>query len=330
MSLDAKNVPVGVLIEKADNKTASFAASLNNSRYISPIYVNSRKEADRLLFAGTLNGYVVLRADFATRLSRVEMAPLQLILNGTDSNTARLIEGYIQGAWGNWLAQEQLLDGGQARPPVVAEPRVWFNPKLESRNFIVPGVIALILALVGAMLTAFVIAREWERGTMESMLVTPATMPEFLASKIVPYYLLGMGSMLLATAIGVWFMGVPFRGSFLVLILAGSVFLMTALTLGLLISTITKSQFVSAIAAVITTLLPTFILSGFIFDINSMPEIIQYVTYLFAARYFVAILQTLFMAGDIWSVILPNLGAMTIIATVFTIAIVRKTTSRLE
>jgi ABC-2 type transport system permease protein len=210
------------------------------------------------------------------------------------------------------------------------ESRVWFNSELRSRDFLVPGLIAIIMTLIGALLTALVMAREWERGTMEALMVTPVTMGEVLLGKLLPYYLMGMGGMALSVAMAVWLFGVPLRGSLWLLFATSSLFLLAALGMGLLISTVTKNQFVAGQVAIITTYLPAFILSGFIFDIGSMPGVVQAITHIVAARYFVAILQTLFLAGNVWPVILPNALALALMAVFFLGLSRRKMRKRLE
>ena len=214
--------------------------------------------------------------------------------------------------------------------PVQIEQRVWFNSELRSRDFLVPGLIAVIMTLIGALLTSLVMAREWERGTMEALLVTPASMREVLLGKLIPYFILGTGGMSLSVVMAVWLFDVPLRGSLWVLFGAASLFLLAALGMGLLISTVSKNQFVAGQVAIIVTFLPAFILSGFIFDINSMPWPVRIITHLMAARYFVSILQTVFLAGDVWAVILPNALALVVMAA-FSLGMTRrKSRKRLE
>jgi ABC-2 type transport system permease protein len=200
---------------------------------------------------------------------------------------------------------------------VRIEQRVWFNSELRSRDFLVPGLIAVIMTLIGALLTALVMAREWERGTMEALMVTPVTMREILLGKLIPYFILGTGGMALSVGMAVWLFDVPLRGSVVVLFGASSLFLLVALGMGLLISVVAKNQFVAGQVAIIVTFLPAFILSGFIFDINSMPWFVGVITHVIAARYFVSILQTVFLAGNIWPVILPNALALLVMAIIF-------------
>jgi ABC-2 type transport system permease protein len=277
-----------------------------------------------------VDAIVHLRSDFTRQLRQPGGAPVQVIVNGVDANTARLILGYVQGVWQRWLQQQALARGQTLHAPLQIDPRVWFNSELRSRNFLVPGLIAIIMTLIGALLTALVMAREWERGTMEALLVTPVTMAEVLLGKVLPYFVLGTGGMALSVAMGVWLFGVPLRGSLVLLFAASSLFLLAALGMGLLISTVTKNQFVAGQIAIITTFLPAFILSGFIFDIGSMPRVVQGITYLLAARYFVAILQTLFLAGNVWSVLWPNGLALVLLAAFFLGVSRRKLRKRLE
>ncbi|HLY97051.1 MAG TPA: ABC transporter permease, partial [Sideroxyarcus sp.] len=257
-------------------------------------------------------------------------APIQLIVNGVDANSARIAAGYVQGAWGNWLAQTAQRRGQRLEVPVQMEQRVWFNSELRSRNFLVPGLIAVIMTLIGALLTAMVMSREWERGTMEALLVTPLSMREVIVGKLLPYFILGMGGLVLSVSMALFLFEVPLRGSLWVLLLTSALFLLTALGMGLLISTVARSQFVAGLVALIATFLPAFLLSGFIFDIGSMPGVVQLITHVIAARYYVAILHTLFLAGDEWSVILPNSLALAALAAVFLGLTWRNARKRLE
>ena len=214
--------------------------------------------------------------------------------------------------------------------PVEVEQRVWFNSELRSRNYLVPGLVVVVMTLIGALLTAMVMAREWERGTMEALMVTPVSMNEILLGKLIPYFVLGTGGMLLSVVMATWLFEVPLRGSVWLLFLTSSLFLLVALGMGLLISTLAKNQFIAGQVAIIVTFLPAFLLSGFIFDIGSMPGVVRAITHVVAARYFVSILQTLFLAEDVWSVVLPNALALIVMAAVFLGLTWRKSRKRLE
>jgi ABC-2 type transport system permease protein len=330
VSLDSENIPVALVVEQPSADTASFTAAFHESRYFSPSVFNDLHQAEAALRAGDVKAIVVLRQDFARRLRQADGAPIQLIVNGVDANTGRIISGYVEGAWGTWLQQRVQQRGQSLDVPVVLKQRVWFNSELRSRNFLVPGLIAVIMTLIGALLTAMVMAREWERGTMEALLVTPLSMREVILGKLLPYFVLGMGGLALSVSMAIWLFEVPLRGSLWVLIAASALFLLTALGMGLLISTVAKSQFVAGQLAIITTFMPAFLLSGFIFDIGSMPAVVQGITHLIAARYYVAILQTVFLAGNEWSVILPNAAGLLVLATVFLGLTRRNARKRLE
>jgi ABC-2 type transport system permease protein len=317
VSLDAEHVPVALVVEQPSADTASFTGAFRRSRYFVPVILRDMRTAEQALMARRVDGIVHLRADFGRRVRGRDGAAIQVIVNGVDANNARLITGYLQGVWANWLAREEDARAVATTGPIQLEQRVWFNSELRSRNFLVPGLIAVIMTLIGALLTAMVMAREWERGTMEALLVTPVAMREVLLGKLVPYFVLGMGGMGLSVTMAVWLFAVPLRGSLLVLLLASSLFLLAALGMGLLISIVAKNQFVAGQVAIIVTFLPAFILSGFIFDVGSMPQVVQWITHLIAARYFVAILQTVFLAGNVWSVIVPHAAALIVMAAVF-------------
>lgn len=327
VSLDARDVPVALVVEKPSSQAESFIASFSRSPYFKPARFFTIQEAQESLREGGVRGIVWLRHDFGERLLGGEVAPISVIVNGVDANSGRIIEGYVQGAWQNWLSHYAREKGRELSLPVKMEQRIWFNPAVRSRNYLVPGLLAVIMTLIGALLTALVVAREWERGTMESLMATPVTVSEIILCKLVPYFLLGMGGLLLSVAMTVWLFEVPLRGSFLVLLAASALFLFAALGMGLLISTVANNQFVAGQAAIIATFLPAFILSGFIFDIGSMPTPIQVVSHAIAARYFVAILQTVFLAGNVWPVILAN-GAALLAMGVFFLAMVRRRTRK--
>lgn len=330
VSLDAEHVPVGVVVEQPDPESASFVAALEGSRYFAPVRYPDMPQAVESLLSGAVDGIVRVRANFSERLRRPDGAPIQVIVNGVNANNARLIEGYMQGAWSNWLAHNAEARAAAAPIPVQIEQRIWFNSELRSRNYLVPGLVAVIMTLIGALLTAMVMAREWERGTMEALLVTPVTTGEVLLGKLVPYFVLGTGGMMLSVAMAAWLFDVPLRGSLWLLFATSSLFLLVALGMGLLISVVARSQFVAGQVAIIVTFLPAFLLSGFIFDIGSMPGIVQAITRVVAARYFVAILQTLFLAGDVWAVVLPNMLGLTVMAAIFLGITWRRSRKRLE
>ena len=317
VSLDARSVPVAEVVDQPTYLTASFLGELDHSPWFHPARYSDQVSAEQAMMQGRVQAILWLRSDFSRRSLSSGEAPIHLTINGVDANQARIIQNYVNGTWQNWLQQQATLQGQPLAVPVVADVRIWFNPALTSRDYLIPGLIAIIMTLIGALLTALVVAREWERGTMEGIMVTPVAKTEVLLGKLVPYFVMGMGGMMLATAMAVFLFHVPLRGSFTVLVGTAALFLLTALGMGLAISVLARSQFVAAMVAIVTTFLPAFILSGFLFDIRSMPQAIQILTHIVAARYFVAALQTSFLAGDLWSVILPNLLGLGVLCIVF-------------
>jgi len=307
VNLDAARIRIAVFSQDPGPAATSFAAALAASPYLETHATNSRATLAGWLLAGEVRGAVVLQADFGARLARSgAIAPIEVITDGSEPNTANFVANYVIGAWQTWMQQRAADRGAAIRPLIELTPRYWFNPSAESRNFIVPGSMAIIMTIIGALLTSLVIAREWERGTMEALLSTPVTRTELLLSKVLPYYVLGMVSMSLCVLMGVWLFGVPFRGSIALLALFTSLFLGSSLGLGLLVSTLTRNQFNAAQAALNIAFLPAVMLSGFVYEIASMPGPVQAITYLIPARYFISALQTLFQAGFVGRILLQD------------------------
>ncbi|MGB0084882.1 MAG: ABC transporter permease [Rhodomicrobiaceae bacterium] len=328
VSLDADHVKIGLAVEATSEPGQSLAAAFRASRFFDVREAHDRRALEPLLVAGTIRGIVVIPAHFGEEAAQnVSTAKIQVITDGSEPNTAKFVENYAQGVWSNWIASRGVTAGA---PAIGLEPRFWFNPELRSRYFLVPGVIAIVMTLVGTLLTALVVAREWERGTMEAMMATPISTPELILGKLIPYFVLGLGAMAMCTSIGVFLFGVPLRGSLLALLAISSAFLMPALGQGLLISSALKNQFVASQAALLSGFLPAMLLSGFVFEIPSMPKVIQLFTYIVPARYLIPSLQTVFLAGDIWPLFLKDIAAMLAIGSVFLILTVRSTRKSLE
>ncbi len=332
LSLDAKHVRIAVVVQAPEEATRSLLQAMNASPYLSVQRATSMHQAEAALTRGDVRGILTLREDTFARLRRPSLWPgtAALNINATDPNTARLLEGYVSGALAVWLSGQahelrQTVSGG-----IDLEIRDWFNPRLQSADFIVPGVIAMVMTMTGTLLTALIVSREWERGTMESMLASPAHMIELILAKLACYFVLGMASMAGAVVLGVALFDLPFRGSLLVLALAAALFLIFALGLGLFISTLARNQFVASQLAFLSTMMPAMMLSGMLFDIAAMPGWLQAITYAVPARYLVSVLQTLFLAGDVWSVLLPNLAALAVAAMLAVAATVAVTRRRLD
>jgi ABC-2 type transport system permease protein len=328
LSLDVRNAPIAVVVEAPSTAASEVAASFQLSPYFNAQLTTSMEEAEQLMLDHRIDAIVHLRADFARQVAAGK-GEIQVLLNGADANTARIIEGYVLGAVG--VAAQRLAAEGNpvSSGPVNLQSRVWFNEANDSHYFLVPGLIVLIVTLIGAFLTALVMAREWERGTLEAIFVTPVRASEILLGKIIPYFAMGMIGFALCVLAARILFHVPLRGSLAVLTGVAMLYLLVSLGIGLVASAVTKSQFVSSQIALLTTFLPAMLLSGFLFDIRSMPIAVQVVTYIVPARYFVALLQTIFLAGDIWSVILPNAAVLALMATILIGFAVRATRKKL-
>ncbi len=330
LSLDAEHVKVAVVMEDRSPMALSLWDSFDKTKYVSPLRFDRRMDAEEEIVNSRVRGLIVVRDDFSQQILGGEKASIQLITDGVETNTATILENYVLGVIGVWANHQSRDKRRSGIAPVNIESRVYFNPELETKYALIPGSIVLIMAIIGTLLTSLVVAREWERGTMEAMLATPIGPLDMLLGKLVPYYVLGIGSNALCIFIAVHLFSLPFRGSVFSLFLISSIFLLASLGMGFWISTLTKNQFLASQMALALAFLPNFILSGAIFEINSMPMAIQGIAYLFPARYYVTCLQTLLMTGDIWPLYLRNIVCMAIIAVVYFVATLRITPERLE
>jgi ABC-2 type transport system permease protein len=299
VSLDTGRTRIGLVVEESTPLTQDLAASFRASPYFAVTYGRDRREFEEDLVLGRVRGIVVIPQTFAADFTAGRNPSLQVIVDGSEPNNANFVQSYTQGTVVTWAALRKSESVGHA-PPITVEQRFWFNPELTSRFFLVPGSIAIVMTLVGTLLTSLVIAREWERGTMEAMMATPVTATELLVGKIIPYFLLGLASMTVCVLLAVFVFGVPFRGSILALYALCATFLLPALGQGLLISAVTRNQFLASQVALMSAFLPAFLLSGFLFEIDSMPAVIQWITMIVPSRYLIPSLQTVFLAGDIW------------------------------
>ncbi|WP_321394228.1 ABC transporter permease [uncultured Desulfuromusa sp.] len=330
VSLNPTQIPVALVVADQTPMTRDLAARFELSPYFKTVYVRSPQEAETLMQEGEVAGFVNLQNNLSASLYHGNDSSVQMIVNGIDANHAQLIQGYVAGALQRWSAIRQARGEQGTTSGAVVRSQLRFNEAGESRNYIVPGLIAVIMTLIGTLLTALVIAREWERGTMEAILVTPLRVGELLLGKILPYFGLGMLGMLLSVVGGVWIFNVPFRGSLFLLVLLSAIFLFASMGFGLAISAAVRVQFVAAQIAVIAGFLPAFFLSGLLFDLDSTPAFIQLISHAVAARYFVEISHTLFLAGNIGSVLWPAGLALTLMAILFLGVARRKLSKRLE
>lgn len=317
ISLDANSIRIGIVVQDGRADARSLIQAFEASSYFDVVTAFDQAELEPVLVSGKLRGLVIIPSDFSERLRARDPTPIEILTDGSQPNTAQFVTNYAQGVFGVW--QARLFGDAAAQPSaaITSQPRFWFNAELTSRYNLVPGSTAVVMTIIGTLLTALVIAREWERGTMEAVLATPVSRIELLLSKILPYFLLGMSSLVLCAIAAVFVFDVPFRGSVFALVAVAAAFLVPALGQGLLISAVTKNQFVAAQLALFTGFLPATLLSGFIFEISAMPLPIRTVTTVIPARYFVTSLQTLFLAGDVWSVLLPAITRMLAVGTFF-------------
>jgi ABC-2 type transport system permease protein len=327
LSLDVKNVPIAVVVEYPTPEAMDLTAGFQLSPYFHPRIMRFMPPAQQALLEHQVDGIVRIPADFSRHVAAGD-AEVQLIVHGGDANRARIIEGYVQGVVGVWSARLAAQGRDNPTQPVNVQARLWFNEANDSRYFLVPGLVVLVMTLIGGLLTAMVMAREWERGTLESLLVTPVRTEEILLGKTIPYFVLALFGFVLCVLSAKFLFHVPLRGSMWVLLGASMLYVLIALGIGLLISSWVKNQLVASQLTLLVTFMPAFMLSGFLFDLRSMPAVVRLITYALPARYYVALLQSVFLAGDVWSVIVPNTLALAAMAAALALgshAVMRKT-----
>jgi ABC-2 type transport system permease protein len=303
LTLDVDRVPLVVWDQSATPASREFLKRFTGSRYFALAgTTDNYRTIERMIDERHALMGLVVPSGFARDLEANRPAAVQLLVDGSDSNTATIALGYAEYIFAGYAREIRLealqRRGGQVvRPPLAVEPRIWFNADMLSRNAIVPGLIAVIMMVIAALLTALTVAREWESGTMEQLIATPLTGPELVVGKLAPYFCIGVFDLLLSLLVGRYVFAVPFHGDLPLLLGLSLIFLVVALSLGMLISIIGRSQFVASQFAMVATLLPAFLLSGFVFPIENMPALLQMVTHIIPARYFVTILRGIYLKG---------------------------------
>jgi ABC-2 type transport system permease protein len=322
LSFDIKNAPVAIVSQDTSPTAQDVVAGFYLSPYFSVTPLRSMPEAQRLMRSGEVEAIVYLQSDFARQLAAGN-ATIQVLVNGVDANRARVLEGFAQGAIAQWSMKRAAAGEGSAMPaPAVRlETRLWFNEANNSTHFLVPGLIVLIMTLNGALLTSLVMAREWERGTLESLFVTPINTGELIASKLIPYFGVGLAGLTMCLLAGKFLFFVPIRGSLLLIILISMLYLVVSLSLGLLISAATKNQFLASQVALITSFLPAMMLSGFIFDLRSVPTVVRLVGAVLPPTYYVEALQSLFLAGNVSGLLIKDCAVLSAAAIVLFVLI---------
>lgn len=296
ITFDVNNISTIVYDQDRSRLSRELASTFEESGYFTIVAYVERDEAiDAYLDAGKARVAIMVPPRFAQKVKTQNDVQVGVIIDGSDSQTATIAEGYISA-----IAQifPQRIGGIRITPLIEPRARVWYNPELRSRNFIVPGLIAMIMAVVVALLTSLTIAREWERGTMEQLISTPVKTPELIIGKLIPYFIIGFLDLILSVVMGVFLFNVPLKGSVVLLVALSSIFLFGGVCQGIIISVVAKdSQALACQMALLSTFLPAFLLSGFVFSIDNMPKILQFITYIVPARYFVTILKGIFLKG---------------------------------
>ena len=306
ISLDVKNVPIAVVLEDASPAARRAVSFLDGSDYFSPYYVTSLKEGESLLRRRDAEAILVLPPDFSRQLARGE-ARAQAILYGVNTTTAMTAQGYLEAGFMAMAAEAEAAYSAPHAPGyVTTESRLWFNDANTSTWFFIPGLIMLIMTIVGVFLTAVVMAREWERGTFESLFVTPVQAAELILAKMIPYFCVAMAGMILCLLAGRFLYELPLRGSLLLILGTSMLYLIVALGIGLTISAVTKKQFVACQIALLVSFLPSVMLSGFLFDLHSQPLVIRVISQLFPTTYYLQILKSLFLTGNHWPLLVKN------------------------
>ncbi len=318
ISLDTTVVKIAVVREDDARDARAFADALVSSKWFLVVPAHDRRSGERLLQDQSVKAVVIIPAEFGRRLQAEDTsAQVQVLVDGAEPNTANYVHGYVDAIWSAFLAARGREQGERSAPPVAVEVRYWYNANAVSRWFLIPGSMTVIMTLLGTLLTSLVIAREYERGTLEALYATPLTRGQILVGKTLPYFVLAMISMAVCVLTALLLFKLPLRGSFLALGAVSAAFLVPSLGQGLLISVTMKSQMAAAQLGLMTGYLPAMMLSGFLFDIRSMPPWLQAITLAIPARYMNVSLQTVFLAGDLWAVLIPNMLFMLAVGAVF-------------
>jgi ABC-2 type transport system permease protein len=336
VNLDLKGMPIYVYDQEGSQQSQDLLKHFQASEYFHVARVaGSYAAVTRALDDGSARMGIVIPWNFSRQLSSGGAVPIQVLVDATDDNTANVLIGYAQAVVAGYSSQIQVdwlrRRGISAAPaPIGVQTRTWFNEDLESSVFIVPGVLALVMSVIGAFLTSLTIAREWERGSMEQLISTPVTAMEIMLGKLIPYFVVGMFDVAVCAFLAVEWFNVPFRGSFATLALSSALFMVVVLALGFFISVLAKNQFAASQIALLITFLPAFLLSGFLFAIEQMPSVLQWITRLLPARYYVSVLKKIFLKGSPMAMLSADLVPLGVFAALLAILATRSFHKRLE
>ena len=303
LTLDVDKVPLAVWDRSRSPESRELVSRFEGSRYFqAALRADRYRDVEEAIDAGRVLAALVIPEDFAGKVRGDRSSVVQFLIDASEANTATIALGYAEAVVSGYSSDLEVrwarAKGLQGiRPPLDVRSRVWFNTDLESRNFIVPGLISVIMMIIAALLTSLTVAREWEQGTMEQLIATPVTAPELIVGKLLPYFVIGMVDLAVAVAMGEYLFHVPMRGSLPLLFGIAAVFLVGALSLGMLFSVVARSQLPASQMAMAFTFLPSYLLSGFVFSIDSMPAAVRAVTYLVPSRYFVKAIKGIYLKG---------------------------------
>ena len=329
INLDSIKVTLGVKNDDLSPEISTLVKSFGHSKYVNSIIYDNTGDIENAIIKSKIKGAVIIPNDFINKLSRKDTADLLVITDGSEVNSANYVQNYASAIANNWLMTSKFKNTVK-QPKISAEVRTWYNPDLDSHYFILPGSIAITMTLIGILLTSLVVAREWERGTMEALLSTGIKRIHIILGKYIPYFILGMLSLAFNIFLCICVFKIPFRGNYTVLFLVSSLFLLTSLGIGINISSILKNQFLSSMVAMSLGFMPALMLSGLMFPINSMPVFFQHLTRIMPPRYYVAFIESEFMAGTVIEIVLINTIYLGILGIILFIAGYKNTSMQLE
>ena len=329
VSLDIKHIPVYVFDREGSRQSQDLLKRFQASEYFTVVQaVDTYPALVKAIDEGRCRFAIVVPWDFSRRLNAGGPVSVQALIDATDSNTGNLAIAYSQAvvqAYSQKVQLDWLSRRGQAdmRAPISVDARTWFNENLESMDNIVPGVVVIVMAVIGTFLTALTISREWERGTMEQLISTPVTALEVMLGKLAPYFVIGLLDTYLCALLGIWWFGVPFRGHWSVFFLSSTLFLLVVLSTGYFFSVVAKSQLAASQISLLATFLPAFLLSGFIYPIDQMPVVIQVITHILPARYYMAIIRNVFLKGSALTLLWQEMFALALFAVILVLLATR-------
>ena len=330
LNVDVKNVKTGILNMDKSFLSRQYIEKFSHTEYLSIVKnIENQNSIDRLLDSGEISLAIIIPVNFEKKFKSGKEADVQLLVDGSDSTSATIAAGYVKAITHQFnmdIFQNELKKAGSTsiKNPVEIKSRIWYNPELKSKNFIIPGLIVIILAIISALITSLTISREWERGTMETIITTPVRGAEVITGKLIPYIFIGIFDVVIAASIGYFMFDVPFKGSFIELCMISTLFLIGTSSLGMLISSATRVQVLSVQFAVVITYLPSFMLSDFIFPIKNMPVFVQVVTYIIPAKYLIALLKGIALKGISYSLLWMQVVFLAIFSAIILMICIKK------